>query len=90
MEKIKYRVWVMKQSSSAKNKVMIGISPSSRELEHLDTYKWKLFEFAAIDDYWAEKELQKLIDNWTPVDGRPIAGLSYLRQCRPSLRSKKV
>ena len=53
MEKLNYKVWAMKQSRSAKNKVMIGISPSQRELEHLDTYKWKLFEFEAMEDYWA-------------------------------------
>jgi hypothetical protein len=86
---MKYKIWVMRQSRSAKNKAMIGIAPSQREQEHLDTFKWNLFEFELGDhlakwnaDQIAQTKIIELINQWIVGDPRPIAGLSYIPKCR--------
>ena len=97
---MKYDVWVHHNGRSAKNAGLISASPLREHIgwnNQVPQYRilgdafqdhytvevsgsnWMLDEFA-----WVE--LNKQYSAKHPTEKRPLAGRSYLRECRPSFR----
>ena len=97
---MKYDVWVHHNGRSAKNAGMVAAKPLKQYTGYegttvlyriLDESHQDHFTFEVLGSNWtvddlAWRELDRLYRTKHPSEKRPLAGRSYLRECRPSFR----